>query len=67
MSSNIFWIAFGLALAMEGLTYALVPGQMQKIMARMQQASPDQLRMAGTVVLALGVFVIWMSSGAQPT
>jgi uncharacterized protein len=64
--SNLIWPALGLVLVFEGLTYALVPGQMQKMMARMQDMPPDQLRMAGTVALALGVFVIWMSSGTMP-
>jgi uncharacterized protein len=66
MTAEIFWIGLGMVLVFEGLTYALVPGQMQKLMAQMQDASPDQLRIAGTAALALGVFVIWISSGGQP-
>ena len=64
--SDIFWTALGLVLVIEGLTYALVPGQMQKLMARLQEATPDQLRLAGTMALAVGVFVIWLSSGSAP-
>jgi uncharacterized protein len=67
VTSSTIWIAIGLVLVLEGLTYALVPGQMQKMMARMQDVPPDQLRMWGTIALGIGVFVIWMSSGAQPS
>jgi uncharacterized protein len=61
--TNTIWLAIGLVLVFEGLTYALVPGQMQKMMAQMQDMSMEHLRIGGTVALALGVFVIWMSSG----
>jgi uncharacterized protein len=66
MTSEVIWIALGLVLVFEGLTYALVPGQMQKMMARMLEVPPDQLRLAGTAALAIGVFVIWMASGTSP-
>jgi uncharacterized protein len=67
VTSNTIWIAIGTVLVFEGLTYALVPGQMQKMMARMQDVPPDQLRIGGTVALGIGVCVIWMSSGASPS
>jgi uncharacterized protein len=59
MSTNI-WLAFGLVLVFEGLTYALVPRQMQNMMMTMQKQSPEHLRMIGAAVLALGVFVVWL-------
>ncbi len=64
--TNTIWLAIGFVLVFEGLTYALVPGQMQKMMAQMQDMSMEHLRIGGTVALALGVFVIWMSSGTVP-
>lgn len=59
--SETLVMALGLVLVFEGLTYALVPGQMKKLMASMQEASAEQLRLAGTVALAIGVFVIWLA------
>jgi uncharacterized protein len=60
MSGNI-WLALGLVLVFEGLTYALVPRHMQKMMQVMQSQTPEQLRVMGTVVLAVGVFVVWLA------
>jgi uncharacterized protein len=53
--------AIGLVLAIEGLTYALVPAQMKTMMAQLQNLSVEQLRITGTSVLALGVGVIWIA------
>jgi uncharacterized protein len=58
--SDAIWLAFGLVLVFEGLTYALVPRHMQNMMRMMQEQTPEQLRVMGTVVLALGVFVVWL-------
>jgi uncharacterized protein len=58
--SDALWLALGLVLVFEGLTYALVPRQMQNMMRMLQDQSPEQLRVMGAVVLALGVFVVWL-------
>jgi hypothetical protein len=58
--SDVIWLALGLVLVFEGLTYALVPRQMQNMMRMLQEQSPEQLRVMGAVVLALGVFVVWL-------
>jgi uncharacterized protein len=55
------WLALGLVLVIEGLTYALVPRHMQNMMRMLQEQPPEQLRVMGTVVLAVGVFVIWIA------
>lgn len=55
-----FLVALGLVLVIEGLTYALVPRHMQNMMRMLQERSPEQLRMMGTVLLAFGVLVIWL-------
>lgn len=60
MTSTI-WLALGLVLVIEGLTYALVPRHMQNMMRMLQEQPPEQLRVMGTVVLAVGVFVIWIA------
>ncbi len=58
--------AFGLVLVIEGLTYALVPGQMKKLMAMLQEVTADHLRLIGTVMLGIGVFVIWLAQSPVP-
>jgi uncharacterized protein len=59
MSESI-WLAVGLVLVIEGLTYALVPGKMQKMMRVLQDEPPERLRIMGATVLAVGVLVIWL-------
>ena len=59
--TSTFVAALGLVLVFEGLTYALVPGHMKRMMIRMQDAPVDQLRVMGTVALAIGVFVVWLA------
>ena len=58
--SDALCLALGLVLVFEGLTYALVPRQMQIMMRMLQEQTPEQLRVMGAVVMALGVFVIWL-------
>ena len=64
--SQVWVTALGLVLVLEGLTYALVPGHMKRMMARLQEVSVDQMRVLGTVVLAVGVFVIWLAHSLLP-
>jgi uncharacterized protein len=58
--TDVIWLALGLVLVFEGLTYALVPRQMQNMMRQMQDQSPERLRLMGVCVLALGVLVVWL-------
>ncbi len=58
--TDSLWLALGLVLVIEGLTYALVPRQMQNMMRSLIDLPADYLRMMGTAVLAVGVFVIWL-------
>jgi uncharacterized protein len=58
--TNTLLMALGLVLVIEGLTYALVPGHMQTMMRRLQERPPEQLRVMGTVVMAVGVLVVWL-------
>ena len=60
MSSTIL-TALGLVCVIEGLTYALVPSQLKKMMAGMLGMSNEQLRFAGTVVLGFGVVLVWIA------
>ena len=53
-------MALGLVLVFEGLLYALVPGQLKRMMMAMQQLSDDQLRIGGVAAVALGVAIVWL-------
>lgn len=51
-------LGLGVALALEGVAYALNPDGMKGLMARVLETSSDQLRMAGLVALILGVAIV---------
>jgi len=48
----------GVAIALEGAIYALAPGAMKDVIARIGAMSPDQLRLAGLTALCLGVAIV---------
>jgi uncharacterized protein YjeT (DUF2065 family) len=52
--------AFGLVLVIEGLLYAVVPGQMKRLMMQALAASDDSLRLAGVAAMAAGVGLVWL-------
>ena len=56
-------MALGLVLVIEGLLYALVPGQLKVMMLSFQQLSDDQLRVGGVSGVALGVVIVWLVRG----
>jgi uncharacterized protein len=53
--------AIGLVFVIEGLTYALVPGQLKKMLAGLLVMPDEQLRMFGTVALGIGVAIVWVA------
>jgi uncharacterized protein YjeT (DUF2065 family) len=62
MSEAIF-TAVGLVLVIEGLLYALVPGQLRRMLAAMERLSDDQLRLGGVAAIAVGVLVVFVVRG----
>jgi uncharacterized protein len=60
MSATIL-TAFGLVFVIEGLTYALVPGHLKRMMAGILVLSNEQLRLAGAGALAIGVLMVWLA------
>lgn len=56
-------VAFGLVLVIEGLIWAASPGFATSLLARAAETPPASLRLAGTVAIAAGVFVIWLVRG----
>lgn len=55
--------ALGLAIAIEGLVYAIFPDAMKRFMAQVQSQPANQLRRAGLVAAVVGVFVVWLARG----
>ncbi len=53
--------ALGLVLVIEGLLYALVPGQLRRMMETLRVLHDEQMRVLGTVALGFGVLVIWLA------
>jgi uncharacterized protein YjeT (DUF2065 family) len=61
----IGWLAtaLGLVLVVEGLFYAVVPGQLKAMMKTMQELTDDQLRVGGVTAMAVGVVIVWLVRG----
>ena len=55
-----FLMAFGLVFVIEGLLYALVPGQLRRMLNVVQDLTDDQLRVGGVSAIALGVVIVWL-------
>jgi uncharacterized protein YjeT (DUF2065 family) len=58
--SEVLLTALAMVLVFEGLTYALVPGQLKRTMARMTDVPEEKLRVGGLMAMALGVFLVWL-------
>jgi uncharacterized protein YjeT (DUF2065 family) len=56
-----FVTALGLVFVIEGLLYALVPGQLRRMMESLKSLQDEQLRVLGTIALGVGVLVIWLA------
>ncbi|MBI5165245.1 MAG: DUF2065 family protein [Magnetospirillum sp.] len=58
-----FLTALALALAIEGVAYALFPAGMQRMMAAVQDLPPSALRAAGLAAAAAGVMGVALARG----
>lgn len=58
-----FLAALGLALAIEGMLYALFPDGMRKMMAQALSQPTGLLRTVGLVAALIGVGVVWLVRG----
>lgn len=54
---------FAVAVAIEGLAYALFPGFMRRMLATLALAQEDRLRIGGLVAACLGVGIAWLLAG----
>ena len=53
-------MALGLVFVIEGLLYALVPGQLKTMMQAMESVPEETLRTGGLVAIGIGVFLVWL-------
>ncbi len=56
-------LGLGVALAIEGMLYALVPGLMQSVMRRAIDLPAASLRNFGVGALVVGVALVWLARG----
>ena len=55
--------ALALAVAIEGIAYALFPDAMKRMMVTVLEQPSANLRVAGLVAALLAVFAVWMIRG----
>ncbi len=58
-----FLTAIGLVLVLEGLLYAVAPSFIKRMAIDVTQMPEQTLRTVGTVVLCVGVGVVWIIRG----
>lgn len=58
--SHSLLTALGLVFVIEGLLYALVPGQLKTMMRSMENLPEETLRLGGLGALGFGVFIVWV-------
>lgn len=52
--------AFGLLLAIEGLTFAAFPGAAKRAAAAIVEAPEGTLRIVGLLAAVIGVVIVWL-------
>ncbi len=60
---NVLLTALGLAIAIEGIVYALFPEAMKRMMAKVMAQPTGSIRGAGIGAAVAGVFIIWLVRG----
>lgn len=58
-----FLTAIGLAVAIEGVVYALFPAKMKSLMRQVLDQPAATLRVAGVVAAIAGVGLVWLIRG----
>lgn len=57
----LFLAALGLALAIEGMLYAVLPAQMKRMVLQVLAVQNEALRIVGLVVAVAGVALVWVA------
>ena len=60
---NDFLAAIGLAIAIEGVLYALFPQGMKRMLVQVLEQSEGQTRTAGLFAAVMGVGLVWLIRG----
>jgi len=60
---NELFSALALAIALEGIVYALFPDRMKRVMAIAIEQPTANLRFVGLLAAVLGVVIIWVIRG----
>ncbi len=60
---NVLLTALGLAIAIEGIVYALFPEAMKRMMTKVMALPTGAVRAAGLAAAAAGVFILWLGLG----
>lgn len=58
-----FFVAIGLAVAIEGILYALFPDGMKKMMVQILSMPSSSVRTAGITAAMIGVALVWLVRG----
>ena len=58
-----FIVAIGLAIAIEGVLYALFPDAMKRMMVRVLEQPAQNIRIAGLAAGVVGVGIVWLVRG----
>ncbi len=56
-------VGLGMALALEGTLYALLPGPARAAMRRALDGPDGSIRILGLIALAAGVAIVWLVRG----
>jgi len=60
---NDFLSALGLMLVLEGLLYGGLPGLVKRMAADIMHVPEGVMRVIGLMVMAFGVFIVWLVRG----
>ena len=55
-------IAIGLVAVIEGLVIALAPNRLEEVVKFLNQLPADQRKYLGLLIVAIGVFLIWVGT-----
>jgi hypothetical protein len=58
---GLFLLGVGMALVLEGLVLALVPGRLDAALDLLRALRPDARRLAGLAAIASGAGLIWLA------
>ncbi|MDV7341182.1 DUF2065 domain-containing protein [Terasakiella sp. A23] len=58
-----FLVAIGLAIAIEGILYALFPDGMKRMMMQILAMPSNSVRATGITIAMIGVAIVWLCRG----